>query len=50
MGPRRKFNSVQIQMAILIAAIVGIVFNSWLLFVIALAVWIGLAVNSRDIR
>ncbi len=50
MGGRKKLNVLHIKFALVIAAAVGIATGSWLVFVLALGLAIGLAFYSRDIR
>ncbi len=50
MGGRKKLNILHLKFALVIAAAAGIATGSWLVFVLALGVVIGLAFYGRDIR
>ena len=50
MGARQQLNSVYVLIALVIAAVIGAVAQSWVVFAVAAAVLIGSLVNSADIR
>ena len=50
MGGRQKLNALHIKFALMIAACAGIATGSWLVFILATSIGIGLAYYSRDIR
>ena len=50
MGARKKLNSSYFLGSLMSAAAVGVLVNSWLVFLIALAVLVALNVQNGDIR
>ncbi len=50
MGGRKKLNVLHIKFALMLAAAAGVATGSWLVFVLALGVALGLAFYGRDIR
>ena len=50
MGARNKLNSMHLQMSLFIAAILGITFGSWWVFLLGVAVLIALAIEAGEIR
>ena len=50
MGARKKLNSSYFLGSLLSAGAVGVLTNSWLIFLIALAVLVALNVQNGDIR
>ena len=50
MNARHKLNSAVVQGTLIIAGLLGWLFRSWWVFVIALAVMIVSAMHSGDIR
>ena len=50
MGARQQLNSFYVTVAIIIAAIIGGVTESWTIFLIAVAVLISMMLHSGDIR
>jgi len=50
MSARQKLNSAAVHGAIVVAALVGLVFQSWLVFFVTSALLVGTAFLSGDIR
>lgn len=50
MNARKKLNTANINGAIMFAALAAYFSDSWIVFLIAVAVIIGLAIYSGDIR
>ena len=50
MGARHKLNAAYFYGCILVAAALGLAAQSWTLFLVALAVSLGLGVHAGDIR
>lgn len=50
MGARQKLNSAAILGSLCLAGILGCVTNSWIVFIIAVLILIGLSCYSGDIR
>jgi uncharacterized membrane protein len=50
MGARNKLNTKGIQMALLLGAFAGFLFQSWTVFVLVVALIIGLSLYNKDIR
>jgi hypothetical protein len=50
LSARRKLNAAAVHGAILISALVGWLFRSWVVFLLALAVLIGTSIHSGEIR
>ena len=50
MGARQKLNSVHILGSFVLAAIIGLYFESWLAFIAIFGLLIILGVHSGDIR
>lgn len=50
MGARQKLNAVAIQGCLIVSGIIGLVCQSWLIFVIASVVLIGASLTGGDIR
>jgi hypothetical protein len=49
-GARRKLNSANILGSVLLAGVIGAIFDSWLAFVLAAIVLVAVNVHSGDIR
>ena len=50
MGARKKLNTVAIAGSLFLASFLGCVANSWLVFIIAALILLGLSLYSGDIR
>lgn len=50
MGARQRLNSIHINIAVVISAIIGLACQSWAVFFVCCLVLIGLGVHSGDIR
>ncbi len=50
MSARHKLNQAVIQGCLIVAALVGLLFQSWTVFLLAAAVLVGLSVHSGEIR
>ncbi len=50
MGARQKLNSAAILGSLLVAAVIGWITGSWIVFVIAALILVGLSLHSGDIR
>jgi hypothetical protein len=49
-GARQKLNSAAIMGSLLLAGFLGVVTNSWIVFIIAAVIMLGLSLHSGDIR
>jgi hypothetical protein len=50
MGARQKLNQAFVTGSLVVAAFIGIIADSWLVFLVALAVLIGSNLYGQDIR
>ena len=50
MSARHKLNQAVIQGCLIVAALVGLLFQSWLVFLLTAAVLVGLSISSGEIR
>lgn len=50
MGARQRLNSMHVNIAIAISALIGLACQSWTVFFLSCLVLIGLGVHSGDIR
>ena len=50
MGAREKLNSAYTMGSLIVAGLLGWATGSWIIFIIAAAVLLGLGLNSGDIR
>ena len=50
MGARQKLNTAYVNGALIVAGTIGLAADSWLVFLVILAVSLGCACHSGDIR
>lgn len=50
MGARQKLNRASVNGSLFIAGVIGVIAQSWIVFLIALALSLALAVLAGDIR
>lgn len=50
MGARTKLNQAYVNGALIVAIVIGVLFNSWTLFGVALVYYLASSVHSGNIR
>jgi len=50
LNARNQLNLIYLSVAAVIASVIGVIFSSWLVFGLALAAVVGIAISERAIR